>query len=85
MSMTTEDCTKVRPGFPRPVPETPEKVFEQFQMRDKVVIVTGAADGIGLAVTEAMAEAGANVALWYNSYDELPKITIPVNDTAGLH
>ncbi|KAF3071870.1 putative NADP-dependent mannitol dehydrogenase [Trichoderma lentiforme] len=69
MSMTTEDCTKVRPGFPRPVPETPEKVFEQFQMRDKVVIVTGAADGIGLAVTEAMAEAGANVALWYNSND----------------
>ncbi|KAL7961538.1 hypothetical protein V8C34DRAFT_311762 [Trichoderma compactum] len=73
MSMTTEDCTKIRtkiwPGFPRPVPETSERVFEQFQMRDKVVIVTGVADGIGLAVTEAMAEAGANVALWDNSSD----------------
>ncbi|RFU77904.1 short-chain dehydrogenase [Trichoderma arundinaceum] len=38
-------------------------------MKDKVVVVTGAADGIGLAVAEAMAEAGANVALWYNSND----------------
>jgi NAD(P)-dependent dehydrogenase (short-subunit alcohol dehydrogenase family) len=37
-------------------------------MDGKVVVVTGAADGIGLAVTEAMAEAGANVVLWYNSY-----------------
>lgn len=67
MSMTTEDCTKIRPGFPRPIPETPHNVLEQFQMRGKVVIITGAADGIGLAVAEAMAEAGANVALWYNS------------------
>lgn len=36
-------------------------------MTGRVVCVTGAADGIGLAVVEAMAEAGANVALWYNS------------------
>jgi 3-oxoacyl-ACP reductase-like protein len=67
MSMTTEDCIKVRPGFPRPTPDTPHNVLEQFQMKDKVVVVTGAADGIGLAVVEAMVEAGANVAMWYNS------------------
>ena len=36
-------------------------------MTGKVVAVTGAADGIGYAVAEAMAEANANVALWYNS------------------
>lgn len=67
MSMTVEDCTKVRPGFPRPTPNTPHNVIEQFQMKDKVVVVTGASDGIGLAVVEAMVEAGANVAMWYNS------------------
>ncbi|KAL4870824.1 hypothetical protein BDV12DRAFT_165301 [Aspergillus spectabilis] len=69
MSMTTEDCTKVREGFPRPFPNTPANVMDQLSMAGKVVVVTGAADGIGLAVTEAMAEAGANVALWYNSND----------------
>lgn len=38
-------------------------------MKNRVVAVTGAADGIGLAVAEAMAEAGANLALWYNTND----------------
>ncbi|OTA07445.1 short chain dehydrognease/reductase [Trichoderma parareesei] len=69
MSMTVEDCTRVRPGFPRPVPDTPDNVLQQFQMKGKVVVVTGAADGIGLAVAEGMAEAGADVAMWYNSND----------------
>ena len=67
MSMTVEDCTKVRDGFPRPFPGTPSNVVEQFRMTGKVVVVTGAADGIGYAVAEGMAEAGASVAMWYNT------------------
>lgn len=67
MSMTVSDCTQIRDGFPRPFPDTPANVLEQFKLNGKVVVVTGAADGIGLAVSEAMAEAGAHVALWYNS------------------
>ncbi|KAB8271693.1 hypothetical protein BDV30DRAFT_213158 [Aspergillus minisclerotigenes] len=69
MSMTVSDCTQIRDGFPRPFPDTPANVLEQFKLNGKVVVVTGAADGIGLAVAEAMAEAGAHVALWYNSND----------------
>ncbi|KAL4882741.1 hypothetical protein BJY04DRAFT_226858 [Aspergillus karnatakaensis] len=69
MSMTTEDCSIERDGFPRPFPNTPSNVMNQLSMAGKVVVITGAADGIGLAVTEAMAEAGAHVALWYNSND----------------
>ncbi|KAJ5312167.1 hypothetical protein PENANT_c011G11661 [Penicillium antarcticum] len=69
MSMTMEDCAVARPGFPRPFPDTPSNVMEQFQMKGKVVAVTGAADGLGHAISEAMAEAGAHVALWYNSND----------------
>lgn len=38
-------------------------------MKGKVVAVSGAAAGIGFAAAEAMAEAGADVALWYNSND----------------
>lgn len=63
--MTLEECVNTRK--PRPVPDTPSSVFEQLQIKGRVVAITGAADGIGFAVAEAMAEAGANVALWYNS------------------
>ncbi|KAJ3544791.1 hypothetical protein NM208_g2860 [Fusarium decemcellulare] len=69
MSMSTEDCSKVRDGFPRPIPDTPSNVVDQLRLNGKVVVVNGAADGIGYAVAEAMAEAGGNVALWYNSND----------------
>lgn len=58
----------------KPVPETPSHVLQQFGMKGKVVAVNGAADGIGYAVAEAMAEAGADVALWYNTNSEaIPK------------
>jgi sorbose reductase len=67
MSMGIEECGVVREGFPRPVPDTSPNVLEQFRMTGKVVVVTGAADGIGHAVAEAMVEANANVAMWYNS------------------
>lgn len=68
MSMTVEDVNA--PGAhrePRPFPNTPENVLQQFSMKSKVAAVTGASDGIGLAVAEAIAEAGGNVALLYNS------------------
>jgi sorbose reductase len=67
MSMSVEECQTPRPGFPKPVPDTPTNVMQQFSMKGKVVIVTGAAEGIGGAVADAMAEAGGDVALWYNS------------------
>jgi hypothetical protein len=67
MSMNESDCTVLRDGFPRPFPDTPTNVLEQFKMSGKVVVVTGGADGIGYAVAEGMAEANAHVVLWYNS------------------
>ncbi|KAH7353858.1 short-chain dehydrogenase [Plectosphaerella cucumerina] len=67
MSMNTADCGVVRDGFPRPFPNTPTNVLEQLSLKGKVIAITGAADGIGAAVAEAMAEAGGNVALLYNS------------------
>jgi len=67
MSMSIEESQTPRQGFPKPVPDTSNNVLEQFKLSGRVAIITGAADGIGLAVTEAYAEAGANVVLWYNS------------------
>ena len=65
--MSIEDAAA--PRDPKPTPCIPASVFAQLSMKGKVVAVTGAADGIGFAVAEAMAEAGANLALWYNTND----------------
>ncbi|KAI6867284.1 putative NADP-dependent mannitol dehydrogenase [Hortaea werneckii] len=67
MSMSFDEATV--PRDPRPTPNTPENVFEQLSMKGKVVAITGAADGIGFAAAEAIAEAGGDLALWYRSND----------------
>ena len=36
-------------------------------MRGRFSIITGASGGIGLEVAHALAEAGSDVAIWYNS------------------
>ncbi|KAF5859779.1 hypothetical protein ETB97_002442 [Aspergillus alliaceus] len=84
MSMNVSDCTHIRDGFPRPFPDTPTNVLQQFQMKGKVVVITGGADGIGLAVAEAMAEANASVALWYNSNDAAIKRAEELAKTHGI-
>ncbi|KAI1396522.1 short-chain dehydrogenase [Hypoxylon fuscum] len=84
MSMNETDCTVLRNGFPRPFPDTPNNVLEQFQMKGKVAVVTGAADGIGYAVAEAMAEAGASVALLYNSNDAATQKAVALAKTHGV-
>lgn len=58
-----------QPRQPKPTPAIPSNVLQQFSMKGRVVAITGASDGIGFAVAEGMVEAGADVALWYNTND----------------
>ena len=46
---------------------TSDRVLPLFSLVGRTAIVSGAGAGIGLAVAHALAEAGANVAIWYNS------------------
>ncbi|KAG9250907.1 sorbitol utilization protein SOU2 [Emericellopsis atlantica] len=44
-----------------------DRVLPMFSLKGRTAIVSGAGAGIGLGVAQGLAEAGANVAIWYNS------------------
>ena len=48
-------------------PPSEESVLPLFSLKNKTAIVSGSGAGIGFAVVQAFAEAGANVAIWYHS------------------
>lgn len=55
--------------LPRPGPKPAANILNLFSLKGKVASVTGSSTGIGLAVAEGFAQAGADVALWYNSHN----------------
>lgn len=54
-------------NLPTQIPEISSNVFKLFSLSGKVASITGSSAGIGLAVAESYAQAGANIAIWYNS------------------
>ncbi|KAM9928590.1 hypothetical protein OXX80_009956 [Metschnikowia pulcherrima] len=53
--------------LPTKGPKTGKSIQELFSLKGKVASITGSSGGIGWAVAEAYAQAGADVAIWYNS------------------
>lgn len=51
-------------------PPADNGVMSLFSLKGKTAIISGAGGGIGFAVVKAFAEAGANVAIWYNTNEE---------------
>ncbi|OQE18192.1 hypothetical protein PENSTE_c018G09185 [Penicillium steckii] len=68
----------------RPNPMLPDSIFEMFRMNGKTVIITGGAGGIGYQVARGLAEAGANIALWYNSSSEADKLALGLENEFGV-
>ncbi|KAL2866278.1 putative carbonyl reductase [Aspergillus lucknowensis] len=60
-------------------------LLSMFSLKGKTAIVTGAGAGIGLAVAHGLAEAGANVALWYNTNTNTPERAQEVAAKYGVH
>lgn len=59
-------------------------VMSLFSLAGKTAIISGAGAGIGLAVAKAFAEAGANVAIWYNSNDEAIARAASIEESFGV-
>jgi uncharacterized protein YqjF (DUF2071 family) len=59
-----------------------DAVLPLFSLKGKTAIVTGSGAGIGYAVADAFAEAGANVAFFYNSN---PKAVDRAAETAAKY
>lgn len=59
-------------------------VTKLFSLKGRTAIVSGAAAGIGYAIVQALAEAGANVAIWYNSNKIAEKSAADVAEQYGV-
>lgn len=68
----------------QPNPTLPDSVFKMFQMHDKVVIITGGTGGIGYQVARGLAEAGANVALWYHKSSRAEQLAASLEKEFGV-
>lgn len=60
------------------------RVLPLFSLKGKTAIVSGAGAGIGLAIAHAFAEAGANVAIWYNSNKKALDCAADIEKTYGV-
>lgn len=68
----------------RPNPSLSDSVFDMFNMRGRVVIITGGSGGIGYQIGRAVAEAGANVALWYDRSTQTEQLAATLTSDFGI-
>ncbi|KAK9455796.1 hypothetical protein V1511DRAFT_521410 [Dipodascopsis uninucleata] len=52
--------------LPQPQPKLDGSILDMFSLKGKVASITGSSSGIGLEVARGFAQAGADVAIWYN-------------------
>ncbi len=57
---------------------------ELFNIKDKVALITGSSKGIGKAIAERMAEAGAKVVISSRKLDVCKEVAKGINDKGGI-
>ncbi|OCF74877.1 hypothetical protein I204_03720 [Kwoniella mangroviensis CBS 8886] len=57
----------------------------QVDLKGKTIVVTGGNRGIGLAISEQVAQAGAHVAIIYRSSKDAPEVAKKISEKYGVH
>jgi len=65
-------------------PPTETSILPLFSLEHKTAVVSGSDRGIGLAVAQALAEAGANVAIWYHSNEKAHERAKEISENYGV-
>ncbi|KAI9803909.1 MAG: L-xylulose reductase [Sarcosagium campestre] len=65
-------------------PPQEQNVLPLFSLKGKTAIVSGAGAGIGLSIAQGFAEAGADVAIWYNSNKKALDRAKEIEETYGV-
>ncbi|KXH45234.1 short chain dehydrogenase [Colletotrichum salicis] len=83
--MATNGSTNgTRKSIRAPNPPIEDSVFKQFRLDGKTVIITGGAGGIGSEIARGLAEAGANITIWYNSSKAAVSIAATIAKDFGV-
>ncbi|CAR24533.1 SDR family oxidoreductase [Lachancea thermotolerans CBS 6340] len=69
---------------PQKAPQLPDNVMDMFSLKGKVAAVSGASSGIGYDVAIAYMQAGADVAMWYNSNPHITELVDELSQKYGV-
>lgn len=64
--------SEINIGSPQVMSKTFD-ILKLFSLKGKVASITGSSTGIGYGIAESFAQAGADIAIWYNSHDATEK------------
>ncbi|KAF2676934.1 short chain dehydrogenase [Lentithecium fluviatile CBS 122367] len=67
-----------------PNPQIEDSVFKMFRLDGKTVIITGGAGGIGYEIARGLAEAGANIAIWYHTSKHAAALASTISADFGI-
>ncbi|KAH6981364.1 hypothetical protein BKA56DRAFT_686453 [Ilyonectria sp. MPI-CAGE-AT-0026] len=73
-----------RQSIRKPNPPVEDSLFKSFRLDGRTVIITGGCGGIGYEIARGLAEAGANLALWYHSSTTHQKIQNKISQDFGV-
>ncbi|KAF4636835.1 hypothetical protein G7Y89_g1258 [Cudoniella acicularis] len=82
--MATNGTNGTQKSIRAPNPPVEDSVFKSFRLDGRTVIITGGSGGIGYEIARGLAEAGANIAIWYSASGNADKQAAIITKDFGV-